>query len=313
MQQDQLARPPFFIVGVGRSGTTLLRLMFQSHPNIAIPYESHFLTKYHSRLSEYGDLNSDDNLRKLINDILSEDLLKKWDHSFSVDTIFPMIGSRTLGSVIRAIYDDYQKGKQKLRWGDKSDYLDRLHVINEMFPDALFIHIIRDGRDVANSVLKLPWGPSDIIQAAEWWHEHVTVGRRMGAMLEPSRYTEIKFEDLISDTENQMKRLCEFIGEEFSEEVLNYYKNSANAIPESRKAQHYNADSPPKTDRIAAWKKEMPSLNVAIFNDYAKKSLKELNYEIPESKHSKITLTLYKFAIFVKRSFTKKQRRARNG
>ena len=73
--------------------------------------------------------------------------------------------------------------------GIKSDYLDRLHVVHEMFPNAQFIHIIRDGRDVA-TVLKLPWGPEDVVRAAEWWNEHVWVGRRVGAILGPERYLE---------------------------------------------------------------------------------------------------------------------------
>ena len=301
MQSDISSLPPFFILGVGRSGTTLLRLMFQNHPNIAIPYESHFITKYHALLSSYGDLENDVNLRKLVGDVLSEELLQQWDHSFSIDTILPKIEPRTLSNVFRAIYDDYRIGKKKLRWGDKSDYLDRLHLINELFPDAIFIHIVRDGRDVANSVLKQPWGPSDIIEAAEWWHVCVTLGRRMGAILGEKRYTEIKFEDLVSDTENQMKRLCEFIGEEYHEDVLNYYKNSESSIPESRKAQHYNSDSPPKKDRAAAWKKEMSVLDVAVFYDYAKNSLTELGYETPTNPYSKLTVSMYKFLLLVKR------------
>jgi len=297
-----MSNTPFFIVGIGRSGTTLLRLMFHNHPNIAIPYESHFITDYYNKIENYGDLNEDNNIKHLMKDIFNEDLLKQWDHTFYIDQILPKIKTRTLGHVFRAIYDDYMYAKGKTRWGDKSDYLDRLHIINEMFPDAKFIHIIRDGRDVANSVLKLPWGPQDIIQAAEWWHHHMILGRRMGAMLDPSRYTEIKYEDLVSDTENQLKRLCKFIGEDFSSEMLNYYKKSADSIPDSRKGQHYNADSPPKTDRVAAWKKEMTPKNIAIFNDYTEHSLKELNYEVPKHSFSKFSIIIYKFMIFIKRA-----------
>ncbi len=303
MHDTPTSSPPFFIVGVGRSGTTLLRLMLQSHPNIAIPYESHFLTDYHNNLAAYGDLEDDANLRKLVSDILNEELLKQWDHEFLIDRILPTIESRSLGEVFKAVYNDYCKGKNKLRWGDKSDYLDRMHLINEIFPDALFIHIIRDGRDVANSVLKQSWGLLDIIHAAEWWHEHVTLGRRMGAMLNSNRYIEVKFEDLVTDPKTQMSRLLSFIGEDYSDDVLDYHKHSADRIPDSRKALHYNADSPPKKDRVAAWKQEMSSFDQDVFSKYARKSLAELDYEIPETRHSKFRLTLHEFLMFAKRAF----------
>jgi len=85
-----------------------------------------------------------------------------------------------VAGLISALYAEYAAAKGKPRWGDKSDYLDRLHIVNEMFPNAQFIHIIRDGSDVAHSALKLPWGPDDVVRAAEWWNEHVWVGRRVG-------------------------------------------------------------------------------------------------------------------------------------
>lgn len=297
-------KPPVFIVGIGRSGTTLLRLMLNSHPNISVPYESHFITDYYHKQSDYGNLNIDDNLKKLLTDIFNEELLKQWDHEFIIEDIMPKIEQRELGSVFDAIYHDYAKARGKDRWGDKSDYLDRIHIINELFPHVKIIHIIRDGRDVANSVLKLPWGPGDIIQAAEWWHSHMTLGRKMGAMLNKSRYTEVTYESLVSDTENELKRLCEFIGEGYSEEMLNYHKKSADVIPDSRKSQHYNTDSAPKKDRIAAWKKEMTPTYISIFNHYADHTLRECGYEVPDLRINKFWLLLNRFYILFKRVYS---------
>ena len=178
-----------------------------------------------------------------------------------------------------------------------------MHIINELFPDAKFIHIIRDGRDVANSVLKQKWGPKDIIQAAEWWQSHMVLGRRMGLMLDSSRYIEVNYEKLVADTRNQLQRLCEFLGEDYSDEMLNYYHKSVEAIPDSRKKQHYNADAPPKTDRVSAWKKEMSPCNISIFNHYAARALKECGYEVPEFKINKYRLSLNRFYILFKRAY----------
>jgi hypothetical protein len=293
--------PPFFIVGIGRSGTTLLRLMLHNHPRLAIPYESHFITDYQGRESEYGDLNQDENLHQLIHDILNEELLLKWDHSFSQDEVYQRVKSRTLTGVFDAVYQSYANAKGKTRWGDKSDYLDRMHLINQVFPDARFIHIIRDGRDVANSVLKMSWGPKDIVQAAEWWHEHIRLGRCMGSILGAERYMEVRFEDLVSQPVEQLKRICAFLQEDYDPAMLEYHKSSAVAIPSDRKDQHYNADSPPKTARIFAWKTEMSPAHVAIFNSIAAPSLKAMNYEIQAPSITGKRLQIAKAFVYLKR------------
>lgn len=295
---------PFFIIGIGRSGTTLLRLMFHNHPNIAVPYESHFITDYYNRLDDYGDLSDDTNLDKLLTDILQEKLLVQWDHEFDINRIKALMSDNSLESIFNAIYSDYANGKGKSRWADKSDYLDRMHIINNIFPNAKFIHIIRDGRDVANSVLRLPWGPTDLIGAAEWWNDCIRLARAVGAVLGDKKYTEVKYEDLVNDPEKELRRLCEFVDEEFSENMLDYHKSSNVAIPDSRKAQHHNSGEPPKTSRTYAWKKEMSKTNVDMFSDYAKHSLKAVGYEVPESSKNKLSVKLAKLRIFVKRMLT---------
>lgn len=294
---------PFFIVGIGRSGTTLLRLMFHNHPNIAVPYESHFITDYFNRLEDYGDLTVEANLDKLLREILNEELLVQWDHEFDLERIKKSIESPTLEHIFNAVFNDYAVGKGKTRWADKSDYLDRMHIIHKIFPDAKFIHIIRDGRDVANSVLKLPWGPQDLIAAAEWWHQYIRLGRAMGAILGEEKYTEVKYEDLVQQSEQELRRLSSFVGEEFSEDMLNYHQSSNAAIPESRKGQHYNAGEPPKSSRTYAWKKEMSATNIALFTDYARHSLVDLGYEVPKNDVSRVQVKLAKMKVFLKRMF----------
>ena len=295
------AQAPFFIVGLGRSGTTLLRLMLHNHPHIAIPYESHFITKYYQHLDEYGDLNEHANLRQLLADILDEELIQKWDHQFATDRLLEKLEQNSLAGVISAIYQDYAESRGKRRWGDKSDYLDRMHIINQIFPTAQFIHIIRDGRDVANSVLKMPWGPSDLIQAAEWWHEHIRLGRCMGSILGPQRYLEVKYEDLVDDPEQQLTRICDFIGEPYSPEMLNYHQHSESAIPDDRKFQHYNAGKAPVKGRTFAWRKEMSPTLVEIFNNYAWRSLQELGYDCPASTAGRLSITAAKVKILLQR------------
>jgi hypothetical protein len=292
---------PIFAVGIGRSGTTLLRLMLHNHPRIAIPYESHFMTKYHAAIRDYGNLNEDANLERLLEALLREPTLKMWDHEFDRDRLLQDVSERSLAGVIDAIYTEYAVAKGKARWGDKSDYLDRLDLINELFPRAQFIHIVRDGRDVAASVLKLPWGPADIIRAGQWWNDNVWVARRMGAVLGKQRYMEVRYEALVQEPERELRRCCEFLREDYSPEMLAYHRDSDSAIPQERRAQHYRYNSPPDPSRSYAWKREMNPCDVALFERQARPMLSELGYEIAQPACGHLAMGMRVFRILARR------------
>ncbi len=294
-------QPPIFIVGMGRSGTTLLRLMLHSHPRIAIPYESGFLTAHHERMAEYGDLRIDANFRRLIDVMLAEPTLRMWDHAFDANRLFGAVRARSVAGAADAIYSEYAAGKGKARWGDKSDYLGLMHVINDMFPTAQFIHIIRDGRDVASSVLKLPWGPDDIVRAAEWWNEHVWLGRRVGAILGRQRYLEVRYERLVMNPEHELRTCCTFLGEDYSGRMLSYHASAGAAIPSDRRWQHQGYDAPPDPARVYAWKREMSPYDVALFNRHAGRMLRELDYEIPADSVSLPAIGLRYLMILARR------------
>ena len=176
-----------------------------------------------------------------------------------------------------------------------------MHIMNKVFPNAQFIHIVRDGRDVASSVMKMPWGPQDIIAAGEWWDSNVRLGRRMGSILGEKRYMEVKYEDLVENPEKELARICDFLGEEFSIEMLNYHQQSKESIPVARMEQHYNSDRPPVKSRTYAWKREMSPSDIAIFSDYGTGSLSEMGYEVPRIKIPKLRLKLVKMRIFLGR------------
>jgi hypothetical protein len=292
---------PIFVVGVGRSGTTLLRLMLHHHPRIAIPYESHFIGRYFNQLERYGPLDDRANLAGLLSAILDEPWLKTWDADFDRERVLARVAEPSLAGVLTAVYRTYADSKGKERWGDKSDYLDLVPVLNELFPAAQFIHILRDGRDVANSVIKLPWGPSDVAAAASWWNDAIWVGRRVGAVLGRKRYAEVRFEDLVRNPEDELRRLCDFLGEEYSPAMLDYHKTADDAIPAGQRAQHRNYNAPPDPSRLFAWRREMHPCDVAIFTRYAHRMLAELSYEVPRTHVSKLRLGWRLFKIFVRR------------
>lgn len=265
---------------MGRSGTTLLRMMLTHHPRLALPYESGFLTAYHERAAVFGPLDDDQHLRRLVETMLGEANLRKWDHEFQPERVLARVRTRSVAGVVDAVYADYAAAKGKARWGDKSDYLDRMHVLHQMFPAAKYIHIIRDGRDVALSVMKLSWGPNDVVRAAEWWDSHLWLARRIGAILGPERYLEVRYEQLVADPAGELQRVCAFLGEDYSPAMLDYAGGAAAAIPSDTRALHHGVDTAPYQQRVFAWKREMHPADVALFNRHAGRMLTEVGYDV---------------------------------
>jgi hypothetical protein len=280
---------PIVIVGVSRSGTTLLRLMLNAHPRIAIPYESNIIVKYSQALSQYGDLSKRENLERLIAAIVNEPLVQKWNHTFDLVRLTERVEHPNLTSVVEAVFQDYASQQDKPRWGDKSGQLSRMDIVKKILPDAQFIHIIRDGRDVAGSALKLHFGPTDILMAASSWCMYVTLGRRMGAMLDAKSYIEVRYEDLVRCPEKELRRICDYLDEDYSPQMLEYHRNARNYLPQSAE-HHYNTDRAPITDRVFAWKSKMNESDLWLFQRRARDVLAELGYEVPAVRPKRLRL-----------------------
>ena len=109
----------------------------------------------------------------------------------------------------------------KPRWGDKTPhYVEHIDVIREIFPSSLFIHIVRDGRDVARSMLASHFGPNTIYSAAQTWRRRVRAGIDARNRLGESVVHQLRYEDLLTSPEPCLRELLAFLGEPFEPGVL---------------------------------------------------------------------------------------------
>jgi hypothetical protein len=288
------ARPPApFIVGVNRSGTTLLRLMLDSHPELTIPPETHFVPEMirlarrenttRKRLlraatdhPRWGDFGLDD-------DVLLERLQE-------VKPLNP-------ADAIRVFYDLYAEKEGKPRWGDKTPrYMRAMPRIERALPEARFIHLIRDGRDVALSQAEraLDGQEPAITEVAERWRRRIETARVHAADLDD--YLEVRYEDLVGDPEGTLRRICAFIELPYDAAMLDYHRRAAERLTEmdrdlgsgengpvrtgdERLAGHAMTTEPPSTDRCGRWRDEMSADDEAEFERVAGGLLADLGYE----------------------------------
>ena len=279
---------PFFIIGAARSGTTFFTLMLNSHSRIAVPFESHFFPEYYSRRDSLGDLeNSVKDRLYLIKSILAEPFVASWDKRVEPEELD--IGNCTsLEKTIDQIYAAYARKHGKSIWGDKSpSYIMKIDVLNRMFPSSKFIHIIRDGRDVAMSVAKQWWGEKNFMTAVDDWARNVDRARKMLRMLPYDRHMELRFEDLVCAPARELRRVTGFLGLDFEEKMLN-------SCPEDKarefvnidlKTDHSHLSEPPSLSQTYKWRQKLSSADQAIASEIGGNLFRELDYPEGVTRH----------------------------
>lgn len=210
---------PVFVLGCPRSGTTLLQLMLHAHPRIALPPETRFvLPAYEGRLA-FGDLAERDNRAGLARWITGRKETRFHELGLDAGRVAERItdGPPTLGSALGIALRAYAEEHGKARWGDKRPAY-ALHVaeILRLFPDAQFVHLVRDGRDCVASLLRMPWWHRGFHEAVATWAQVVDTTRTYARELGPDSWYQLRFEDLVADPEGQLRGVCGFLGEEYA-------------------------------------------------------------------------------------------------
>ena len=260
--------PPFFIVGSPRSGTTLLRAIIQGHSKLFIPPENGTLGSMVKEFSLIRQKSWD----QVVADVLAEFALgyefKHWglDLEKLADEAMQLSPShRSLAGLIDLIYRAYgaAHAPEKPRWGDKSTpgsfhYLYRLSLV---FPDALYLHIVRDGRACAASSVKAGFFDRDYLKAALAWQCNVRAAARLRSQFVPrSQFHEIRYEDLITRPEQTIESVCSFLDVELEPALLAYSEEIARRIPEISNVDHHrNVSQPLFADSLDKWKHDIPS------------------------------------------------------
>ncbi len=298
---------PLFIFGCYRSGTSLLRLILNSHPKIFVPEETVFIPYIGANLEKYGCLAQRRNLMRLLQDILQ--ILRKKSKWETVPDSQKILNFLTedpdYAEVIRAVILAMAEGDiSSLKyWGDKTPrYINSLQYLNFLYPNAKFINIVRDGRDVAASVKKEPfWGGRTPLMVAEEWNYRVLNGLLGELSLGPERFFTLQYEKLVSAPEDTLKDVVNFLDIEFDEKMLMFYKTSS-AKKLTRFKRHKNVERPISTNSIARYKNMLTKKELEVFENEAGNTLLVLGYDV-DIKYSRYMRVYHKLYDYVIRIF----------
>lgn len=218
-------RAPVFVLGCPRSGTTVLYHMLLSAGDFAV-YRSES-NVFNLLVPRFGDLRSRANREQLMDHWLRSKLFRVSGLDAAAISEKILNDCRSGGDFLRIVMEEIAASQGMHRWADCTpDHLLYMREIKRQIPNALFIHIIRDGRDVALSYVKqgwsypLPWDRSErLAVAALYWEFVVQKGRRAGKAL-GADYHEVRFEDLVTEPQKTLTELGAFIDQRLDYEVI---------------------------------------------------------------------------------------------
>jgi hypothetical protein len=193
---------------------------------------------------------------------------------------------------VRAFYRLYAQRFGKSRWGEKTPgYGLCMEAIERLLPEARFLHIVRDGRDVAVSVRNLWFRPGDTMEAiAKDWCDRIRATRAQRVR----HVLEIRYEGLVERPDPVLRRICGFVELPFDAVMLDYHRRAPERLaehearPEVTKEQRLRQQEfttkPPERSRIGRWKTELSPNDLARFERVAGDMLDELGYERPNAR-----------------------------
>jgi hypothetical protein len=274
---------PIFIIGTERSGTNLLRLILNSHSHIAVPHPPHIMKFFSGNVSSYGDLAIDRNFRKLIKDVCRMVELHPypWEIKPDRERIFREAEERDLIHIYFKIYKQYLEYTGKKRWACKSTFMIK-HVeeVRRYFPDARFIYMVRDGRDVAVSAKTSIFNHYHIYYTARLWKSEQELGLSWMKKLTGKQIFLLKYEELINNTEETVKKLCSFLDEDFEEKMLEYYLHAESKKSGDLSISWENTSKPVIQENKDKFKTALTEKEVELFENIAFKELSALGYDL---------------------------------
>jgi hypothetical protein len=273
-------RRPFFIVSAPRSGSTLLRLVLDAHPRLAVPPPGWLFDLVYPYLYSYGDLAQSPNLHALAEDMLQTPTVGKWPVKPDAHALAGAAREPSFAGLYEALHLAYAQAEGKQRWGEKtprnSFWIDEIRAL---FPDAQFIHIVRDGRDQAIDISDSLLWPYSVYSGAYLWQRYVNAVRESSGRLPADAYLEIRYEDLCAAPESEIRRLCGFLREDFDTRMLAPHETRS-ARAWSTHPLHAKTAQPISTKFCEMYKHRLSTADVAALEALIGGTLKRFGYPL---------------------------------
>ena len=279
--ESNLSCIPFFIIGSGRSGNTLLRSILSGNSDISIPPESYRIPFAIKKFHIFNNRDWEDIVPQVLKEF--EDCKEFYTWEIDITDAQKRLeniadSKRTLSNIFDELFCTYTEKHSpgSKIWGDKTPmntlYLD---WIGTVFPRSKFIHIIRDGRDVASSYLKMDRYDT-ILEAANRWINSIESAQSFGSKIKES-YMEIRYEELVTKPEEVIKDTCDFLDIDYDSKMLDHTKQ-VKKLGDTDKEHHSNLSKPISSDSVGKWRNNLSESDQESITKLLHKHLQRLGY-----------------------------------
>lgn len=231
----------------------------------------------------YGDLRKDANFKRLISDVVTMVELHPypWEIRLDRERIFREARGRDLINIFFAVYNQYLAGTGKKRWGCKSTFMIRhVALIRRYYPDAKFLYLVRDGRDVAASAKKSIFNRYCVYYTARLWKEEQRTGIYWLNKLSPEGILLVKYDELLKDPGGTIGPLCAFLKEPFEEKMLNFFDTQEAKKSAGISAAWANTSKPIMSGNVNKFKTELTGKEIDLFEAIAGPELDYFSYPL---------------------------------
>ncbi|MGN6378071.1 MAG: sulfotransferase family protein [Gaiellales bacterium] len=276
-----MSAPPLFLVACDRSGTTMLRLILDRSPDIAIPTESMIVVDFANQRGRYGDLDTDASFDRLAADVWRHPKVREWGLPGRPPARRGLAGDDAYRAALEAPFRAYAALHGKPAWGDKTPfYVEHLDEVKRVFPEARILILVRDGRDVALSLLNVPFGPANVWAAAHAWRSAIEAGERAQQRYADDVMT-VHYEQLVSEPDQVVPRICAFAGIAYEPAMLAVEESAASRLAHGQEGWFRELYAGINANSVGKWRRSMSPSQQAVFSAVAGAALRRQGYDTP--------------------------------
>jgi sulfotransferase family protein len=272
---------PILLVGAPRSGTTLLRAMLNRHPRIDLCDESYFHYWIASRERIFGDLSDAANRERAVDRYLELRRIRRLGLDLAALRRHLIDHATNAATLFLELMRFHAAAAGKVRFGDKTPH--HALVARELlrwFPRARLVHLVRDPRDVVESLRRMPWSSGSLVSDARLWRDCVDGVERCG----PQAALTVRFEALVERPEAELRRVCQFLGEEFDPAMV-----TPDPAATSDRWWFERATTAIDPARSGRWRTELSRGDVALVERIAGERLARYGYSPAEPAAGALT------------------------
>lgn len=272
----------FFIVGMPRSGTTLLSMLLNAHSQVRVSFETHYFGRFYRPCQRRKALSNPATAHQFVCSFLDSPEVNQF--GLSLDEKRYIYQQATCKSqishsdILSALLQLYAQKQNKAIWGEKTpEHFFYIPQIMQLFPQTKIVGLVRDPRDVHLSLQSVPWAPGNIVTHARLWRKSIALMEQSQRQY-PQQVRIVRYEDVLRQPEQELANLCRFLGIVFEEQMLARPQASGAPFDPDQEPWKQKNLQPLDPANSYKWRQRMPARDTRLMQAYLSESLQHLNY-----------------------------------